>query len=54
VLKADPAKFELVAKNQLGDEVFAAPTICGSRIYMRVAEQQGDICQEMLYCIGKR
>jgi outer membrane protein assembly factor BamB len=53
VFKADPAKFELVAKNQLGNEVFATPTICGSRIYMRVAEQQGDVRQEMLYCIGK-
>jgi hypothetical protein len=54
VFKADPAKFELVAKNQLGDEVFATPTICGSRIYMRVAERRGDVRQEMLYCIGKR
>jgi outer membrane protein assembly factor BamB len=54
VFKADPAKFELVAENQLGNEVFATPTICGSRIYMRVAEQQGDVRQEMLYCIGKK
>ncbi len=53
VFKADPAKFKLVAENQLGNEVFATPTICGSRIYMRVAEQQGDVRQEMLYCIGK-
>ncbi|MEX0727280.1 MAG: PQQ-binding-like beta-propeller repeat protein [Planctomycetaceae bacterium] len=52
VFKADPAKFELVAKNQLGTEVFATPTFCGSRIYMRVAEQQGDRRQEMLYCLG--
>ncbi|HUG70418.1 MAG TPA: PQQ-binding-like beta-propeller repeat protein [Pirellulaceae bacterium] len=54
VFKADPTKFELVAKNQLGNEVFATPTICGSRIYMRVAEQQGDLRQEMLYCIGNK
>jgi len=54
VFKADPAKFELVGKNQLGNEVYATPTICGSRIYMRVAEQQGDLRQEMLYCIGDR
>ncbi|MDA0835846.1 MAG: PQQ-binding-like beta-propeller repeat protein [Planctomycetota bacterium] len=52
VFKADPANFELVAKNQLGTEVFATPTFCGNRIYMRVAEQQGDRRQEMLYCIG--
>ncbi|MCA9147278.1 MAG: PQQ-binding-like beta-propeller repeat protein [Planctomycetaceae bacterium] len=53
VFKADSSQFELVAENQLGNEVFATPTICASRIYMRVAEQQGDIRQEMLYCIGK-
>ncbi|MEO8498384.1 MAG: PQQ-binding-like beta-propeller repeat protein, partial [Planctomycetota bacterium] len=35
VFKADPAEFELIAQNQLGNEVFATPTICGSRIYMR-------------------
>ncbi|MBC8357275.1 MAG: PQQ-binding-like beta-propeller repeat protein [Planctomycetes bacterium] len=54
VFNADPEKFELVAKNQLGNEVYATPTICGSRIYMRVAEQQGDRRQEMLYCLGKQ
>ena len=54
VFKADPTKFEQVAKNQLGNEVFATPTICGSRIYMRVAEQQGDLRQEMLYCLGEK
>ncbi|MDA1055527.1 MAG: PQQ-binding-like beta-propeller repeat protein [Planctomycetota bacterium] len=54
VYEADPAKFELVATNQLGNEVLATPTICGSRIYMRVAEQQGDLRQEILYCLGKQ
>lgn len=53
IINADPAKFKLVAKNQLGNEVFATPTICGSRIYMRVAEQQGERRQEMLYCLGE-
>ncbi len=52
IYNANPAKFERVAKNKLGDEVFATPTICNSRIFMRVAEQRGDQRQEMLYCIG--
>ena len=54
VFNADPANFELIATSQLGKEVFATPTFCGSRIYMRVAEQQGDHRQEMLHCIGRR
>ena len=42
------------AENKLGDEVFSSPTICGGRIYLRVAERQGDVRQEMLYCIGEK
>jgi len=53
IFKADPAKFELVAENQLGDSVFASPAICGNRIYQRVAHQKGGQRQEMLYCLGK-
>ncbi len=52
VFKAQPARFELVARNQLGDEAFASPTICDSRIYMRVASSTGGGRQETLYCIG--
>ena len=54
IYKASPENFELVAKNQLGNEVFATPTICNSHIFMRVAEHQGDNRQEMLYCIGEK
>ena len=50
VFKANPRKFELVGQNQLGQEAFATPTICGNRIYLRVA---GAGRQEMLYCIGE-
>jgi len=52
VFKADPAGFELLAENQLGQEVFATPAICGGRIYHRVAIQQNGRRQEMLYCLG--
>jgi len=52
VFKAQPTRFELVARNQLGDEAFATPAICDSRIYMRVASSAGGGRQETLYCIG--
>lgn len=54
IFKATPAAFELVAENKLGDDVFATPTICGSRIYTRVAKQIDGKRQEFLYCLGKR
>jgi outer membrane protein assembly factor BamB len=52
IFRATPERFELVAENQLGDDVFATPAICGGRIYLRVAEQEGEKRQEYLYCIG--
>jgi outer membrane protein assembly factor BamB len=54
VFKANRAKFELVAENRLGDEVFATPAICGGRIFMRVVEVTGERRQEMLYCLGSK
>ncbi len=53
IFKADPGAFELVAQNQLGDEVLATPAICGDRIYMRVVLNREGKRQEMLYCLGK-
>ena len=52
IFDANPKRFKLIAKNQLGDNVFATPAICGGRIYTRVAHQQGDTRQEYLYCVG--
>lgn len=53
IFKANPEKFELVAENQLGDEVFATPTICDGRIYMRVVEKNEGQPSEWLYCLGQ-
>ncbi len=53
VYKADPKNFQLVAKNQLGDESFATPTIVDSKIYLRVADSSGGKRRETLYCIGE-
>jgi outer membrane protein assembly factor BamB len=52
VFKANPAQFELVAKNHLGEDVYATPAVCGGKIYLRVAERSGDARQEWLYAIG--
>lgn len=52
VYRANADAFELLASNQLGDEVFATPTICRGRIYARVAFRDGDERREMLYCLG--
>ncbi len=54
VYRADPNKFEQIAMNKLGDQAIASPTICGSRIYMRVVEQADGRRQEMLYCLAKQ
>ncbi len=53
VFEARPDRFKLLSQNQLGNEVYATPAICGSRIYLRVA-QTGDPRQEFLYCLGTR
>jgi outer membrane protein assembly factor BamB len=51
VFEATPKTFKLLAQNQLGDEAYASPAICGHRIYLRVAKR-GDSRQEFLYCAG--
>lgn len=55
VLKASPEKFELIAQNQLGSEIWSTPAICGERIYLRVAhgEAEAETRQEYLYAIGQ-
>ncbi|WP_164100560.1 outer membrane protein assembly factor BamB family protein [Candidatus Laterigemmans baculatus] len=55
IFRADPQKFELIGKNQLGNnEVFATPTFCGGRIYMRVSEREGDQNRQRLYCLAEQ
>jgi outer membrane protein assembly factor BamB len=54
VFEASSKEFNLIAKNQLGAEIFATPVICGNRIYQRVAHRDGSKRQEMLYCIGAK
>ena len=52
IFKATHEAFELVAENQLGDEIWATPVICGDHIYLRVAHHETNGRQEVLYRIG--
>lgn len=52
IFAADPSEFRVVAENQLGQESFATPAICGGRIYHRVAVTADGQRQEWLYCLG--
>ena len=53
VFAVNPEKYIAISKNKLGDSVFASPSICGNRIYLRVAEMEDGERNEFLYCIGK-
>lgn len=53
IFKASPEGYTAVGENDLGTEVFATPTFCGSRIYMRVASMVDGKRQETLYCLGE-
>ncbi|WP_442481609.1 outer membrane protein assembly factor BamB family protein [Aeoliella sp. SH292] len=46
-------KYELVAENQLGNEVYATPTFCGGQAFIRYAVLDGQERQEFLACIGQ-
>lgn len=52
VFAASPGEFKRVAKNKLGDEAMATPTICGNQMFARVAFH-GDSRSERLYCIAR-
>lgn len=54
IFKAQPSGFELLAENDLGQESFSTPAICGGCIYQRVAVQQDGRRQEYLYCLGTK
>lgn len=54
VFSAHAGDFELLSKSETGCEVFATPTICGSRVYLRGAHQRDGQRDEVLYCLGER
>lgn len=54
VFNATPERFDPVAQNQIGNDSFASPAICGGQVFLRVAETSGQGRQEYLYCFGKK
>ncbi|MGY8769251.1 MAG: outer membrane protein assembly factor BamB family protein [Pirellulales bacterium] len=52
VFKANPNKFEEVARNQIGDEMFSTPAVCGNQIFLRTADRSNGSRQEYLYCLA--
>jgi hypothetical protein len=54
VFRANPERFQRIAVNQTGDEIFATPSICGGRIYLRAADHSSGARRENLYCIGSK
>lgn len=54
VFKADPTKFELIGENELGNNVFATPVVCGNQIFHRVGHQTKGQRDEYLYCLGTK
>lgn len=52
VFKPNPQKFELVAENQIGNDAFPSPAICGGQIFLRVAQRDGNRRQEYLCCFA--
>lgn len=54
VFQADPAGYKSLGQSQLGDDVYATQTICGGRIFTRVASMVDGKRQESLYCLGTK
>jgi len=52
IFRATPDRFESLGVNQLGDEAWTTPVICGDRLYFRIATGSGDTRKEQLVCIG--
>jgi len=52
MIKPNPDKLELVAENQLGDEIFASAAVCRDRMLIRSAKYDGETRTETLYSIG--
>lgn len=54
VFRPHPAKLELLAENQLGEEGFASPAVSRGQLFLRTATGNGPQRQEFLYCLGAK
>ncbi len=53
VFRTNPDEFELLAENQIGDESFASPAVCGDQLFLRVARTTDGKREEYLMCFAK-
>ncbi len=54
VFRPNPAKFELVAENRLGNNNFASPAAVGQKLLLRIGQTADNMRQEFLYCFGTK
>ncbi len=50
ILKADPAKAQIIAEDQLGDEIFASPTLAQGKLFLRYTDRSQGEDQQTLAC----
>jgi len=53
VIRANPAAYELVARNQLGESGFASIAAVDGRLFVRTSSGDGAGRRESLYCLGE-
>lgn len=53
-IKANPQKYELISKNQLGESGFASMAAVDGQLFIRTATGDGSNRKETLYCIGSK
>ena len=53
IFKAGDKGFEQVAKNQLGDDIYASPVVVGNELFLRAGTVKEGDREEFLYCIGE-
>lgn len=54
VFRASPERYVQIASNEIGDEAFASPAICGNQIFLRIAKAEGAGRQEYLLRFSNR
>jgi len=54
VYLAVPTEFQVIETNRLGSEMFATPSICGDKIFIRSAAVSNGHREETLFCLGAR
>lgn len=53
VIRANPARYELIARNQLGESGFASIAAVDGRLFIRTSAGDGAARKELLYCLGE-